>query len=130
MANTLNVQILIDNPVRSVIKATIIGDGVVGDETFTIYDASTYVSATTNPKLYKIMVFNTGDVGGILKWDATTDVIVFTLPDPDHTMNFDFTDFGGIVNNAGSGKTGDVLLTTTGLDTVGDSITLILDIKK
>ena len=130
MANTQTTQVLIDNAIRSIIKSTITADGIVGDETFTIYDASAYTPATTNPKLDKIMVFNTGDVGGILKWNATADVTIFTLPDPDHTMNFDFTDFGGIVNNAGAGKTGDILLTTVGLDTAGDSITLILDIKK
>ena len=42
--------------------------------------------------------------------DATADVRLWTLSGPGET--YCFQKFGGIVNNAGAGKTGDILVTT------------------
>lgn len=64
-----------------------------------------------------------------LLWDATTDVVALSLPYSagGASVYMNFRDIGGLKNVAGSGITGDVLLTTTGL-AAGDTITIILTI--
>ena len=47
-----------------------------------------------------------------LLWDATTDVEAIHLKDTQG--EFDFSSFGGLKNNSGSGKTGDIMFTTVG----------------
>jgi hypothetical protein len=47
----------------------------------------------------------------------------------DQFFTFDFTRFSGLTNNAGTGKTGDVLFTTVGA-TAGDKYTVILELVK
>jgi hypothetical protein len=61
-------------------------------------------------------------------WDATADVLAFTLP-TDTSGYLDFSSFGGLRNNAGAGKTGDILFTTVGHST-GDTYLIILDLRK
>jgi len=41
----------------------------------------------------------------------------------------DFQDFGGLSNNAGSGKTGDILFTTKGHSS-GDTYSIVLEMIK
>ena len=43
-------------------------------------------------------------------FDATTDVLAMTLPQ-NHSNQLDFSSYGGLPNNAGSGVTGDVAFT-------------------
>jgi len=61
-------------------------------------------------------------------WDATTNTICWDL-NADYTTDEDFSEFGGIRNTAGSGKTGDILLTTTGHSS-GDSYVIVLTLFK
>lgn len=91
------------------------------------------VSTFTNPMNGKVgtgvsiqrIWFSTVGMSVNLLWDASTDVLAFGLP-ADITDTLDFREVGGLINNAGSGKTGDVLLTTTG-HTAGDTYTIILE---
>jgi hypothetical protein len=58
-----------------------------------------------------------------LEWDATVDVTALSLHGHSETMCFE--SFGGLVNNAGAGVTGDVIVTK------GDASTsLIVHFKK
>ncbi len=61
-------------------------------------------------------------------WDATTNITAVVLP-AGQEGNMDFSDAGGITNNAGSGKTGDILFTTTNPDS-GDTYDITLYMKK
>lgn len=61
-----------------------------------------------------------------LIWDATTDVTALILQG---YGSHDFKSFGGIVNNAGAGKTGDMLFTTNGA-TAGDTYSIVLEMTK
>jgi hypothetical protein len=63
---------------------------------------------------------------GLLEFDATTDTHALALP-AYSAGAIHLRDVGGIPNTAGSGKTGDILLTTTGL-APGDAITLVLEV--
>jgi hypothetical protein len=67
-------------------------------------------------------------MGVDILWDATTDVICETVP-ADQMYCMSYADFGGISNNAGDGKTGDVLFTTVGAS-AGDRYTIILECIK
>lgn len=62
-----------------------------------------------------------------LEFDATTDVLALDIP-PGQPVEIDFKEFGGLKNTAGSGITGDITLTTTGLE-AGDALTIILEVK-
>ena len=61
-------------------------------------------------------------------WDATTDVLILTLGEADF-VSFDFSRFGGLTNNAGAGKTGDILFTTVGAAS-GDRYTVVMEVYK
>lgn len=61
-------------------------------------------------------------------WDATTDVLAWIVPqNSQYTWNF--SDFNGIPNNAGTGKTGDVLFSTVDASN-GDMYSIILEMTK
>lgn len=96
-----------------------------------IYDSSAY--AGTDPLKNRIMrVWYANDAATTarirLLWDASTDVLALCIP-PQRDGCLDFKSIGGLSNTAGSGITGDILLTTTGLAT-GDSITLVLEVHR
>ena len=131
MANTITKQTILDGTKWLIVKIHIEGDGT-GDETATVLiDASTYTPAFTNEALCGLHANLTGFTCDIL-WDATADVAITNIPDYEvHWGEGELGIFshGGIPNNAGAGKTGDILITTSGLG-VGDHGTIILKIKK
>ena len=61
-------------------------------------------------------------------FDATSNVIAIELGE-NQSGYHDYSSFGGITNNAGSGKTGDILFTTVGHSSA-DSYTIILQVRK
>ena len=61
-------------------------------------------------------------------FDATTDVLAWQL-NADWSDEIDFTDFTGIPNNAGSGKTGDVQFTTVGHSSA-DVYNIVMQVSK
>lgn len=125
MAGTITVQTIIDGSRNAVIKATIGGDADISNGV--VWDASTHVGANTHDKLMKVEYGFSGFSAKLL-WDATVNVDLITLPDTHlETQCYEF--FGGLVNNASTGKTGDILITTSGL-TSGDKGHIILYIKK
>ena len=63
-----------------------------------------------------------------IEFDASTNVLIAHLPE-NYSDVLDFSDFSGIPNNAGSGKTGDIDFTTTGHSS-GDSYMIILELIK
>lgn len=71
------------------------------------------VSALAPPceelRILKIIEDNPSAAAATLDWDATADVNAWTSNGHAETHCFEF--FGGLVNNAGAGVTGDVLYT-------------------
>ena len=67
-------------------------------------------------------------MGVDILWDATTDVLAWHLP-TDTSETFDFTEIGGLQNNAGSGITGDIMFTTIG-HTAADRYSILLEMIK
>lgn len=75
--------------------------------------------------------YTTNSTAGICKlsWDATTDVDAIGLPGGQSGPDYqDFRPVGGLPNQGGTGRTGDILLTTVGL-VAGDVLTLVLTVR-
>jgi len=113
---------------------TILSDGT--EETGTvIYDSSAIaallgVSDPLNCTIRDIRYVASGNSTiAHLLFDATTDVVAHSLPysGGGAVLKVDYKDVGGLHNSAGTGKTGDILLTTTGLN-AGDTLTLVLTV--
>lgn len=127
MVNTVTTQKVIDGERNVVTKTTILGDGS-GEETVTqLLDVSTFSGAPGTVKIIRIQAYLTGFSVSLL-WDATTDVTIIELP-ADDDINQDFKVFGGLINNSGTGKTGDIMFTTVGLG-AADTGTIVIEMQK
>jgi hypothetical protein len=83
--------------------------------------------ACTGAVLAKLTYVGVG-VGVKLEWDANANVLIFDLP-VNWTEDYDFSDYSGIPNNAGAGKTGDIVATTVS-PSAGDTYTFIFTVNK
>lgn len=126
MADAVSTQILVDGRRDVVIKLTNVSDGT-GESAVVKVDVSALSGAPSGVKIMKVHASTIG-MGFRLLWDATTDTEILSFP-ADFAEDFDFTGFGGIQNNAGTGVTGDIMLTTVG-HTAGDSYSVILELRK
>lgn len=63
-----------------------------------------------------------------IEFDASTNVLIAHLPE-NYSDVLDFSDFSGIPNNAGSGKTGDIVFTTVG-HASGDAYSIVMTVIK
>lgn len=138
MANVITNTTIFTGNKEVVQYITLLSDG--SEETGTvIYDSSAVATTlgltdTLNCRIRSIYAtvsaaHPTATGGGArvkLLFDATTDVLALDIP-PNTLVKNDFLKVGGLRNTAGSGKTGDILLTTTGLES-GDAITIILSV--
>lgn len=125
MADAVTSQTLVDGERNVVMKFTNVSDGT-GEAAVLKVDVSTLAGAPTSVKITKVEY----DIQGMsvnLLWDATSDVSALILGSGQGCM--DFRDVGGLSNNAGTGVTGDLLLTTVG-HTLGDTYSIVLRMKK
>jgi len=126
MADAVTSQTLADGARNAVMKFTNISDGT-GESAVTKVDVSALSGAPASVRINKMTVATFG-MGVDILWDATADVLAFHVP-ADTVEEYDFSAFGGITNNAGSGKTGDIQFTTVGA-TAGDRYSIILEMVK
>lgn len=131
MADTLTSQVIQDGGRTAVLKFTNVSDGS-GQAAAVLVDVSTLSAdpvtrqACTGVTLQTITFSNIG-MGVELLWDATTNVPLLNLPQ-DWEDTIDFSAYG-IPNDAGAGKTGDIVVTTVGA-TAADTYLLILTLTK
>jgi hypothetical protein len=132
MADTVTSQTIEDGPRTAIFAFTNVSDGT-GESAVTKIDVSALSNnpitnaACTNVNIERIW-YSTIGMGVEILFDATTDVLAWELP-ADYSDSLDFSDFVGIPNNAGTGKTGDIKFTTVG-HTLGDSYTVVMQVKK
>jgi len=131
MADTVASQIISDGPKYAVIKFTNISDGT-GESGVTKVDVSALEpsadgDACTGVVIEKIWWQCIGMKVQIL-WDATSDLFCIELGE-NQSGDHDYSVFGGLTNNAGAGKTGDINFTTVG-HTSGDTYTVIMYLRK
>jgi hypothetical protein len=126
MADAVTTQILVDGAKNAVIKFTNVSDGT-GEAAVIKVDVSALTGAPAGVKINRIKASTFG-MGVNVLWDATADVLAWHIP-ADQDVDQDFTWFGGIINNAGAGITGDINFTTTGA-AIGDIYSIILELQK
>ena len=131
MADAVTSQTLIDGGKQAVMKFTNVSDGS-GEAAVTKVDVSALEDsvdgdACTGVVIERIWWQCIGMKVKIL-WDATTDAFCIELGE-NQSGDHDYSVFGGLTNNAGSGKTGDVQFTTVG-HTSADTYTIILYMRK
>lgn len=130
MADTVATQVLYDGAKQAVMKFTNASDGT-GETSIKKVDVTTLSSylgkACSAVQIDRIYGLTHGMEVRLL-WEASSNVTILTFPqNAAQTMSFD--DFGGLDNNAGAGKTGNILFTT--LDaSAGDAYTIILVMRK
>jgi len=131
MADAVTSQTLIDGQNKAVIKFTNVSDGS-GESAVKKVDVSALSStadgvACSGVVIERIWWQCIGMKVQIL-WDASTDAFCIELGE-NQSGSHDYSIFGGLTNNAGSGKTGDLMFTTVG-HTSADTYTIILYMRK
>ena len=131
MADAVTSQTLIDGVKTAVLKFTNISDGsgesAVAKVDVSALSANDVGKSCTGASIEKIWWQCNGMKVQSL-FDASSNVIAIELGE-NQSGYHDYTSFGGIINNAGSGKTGDILFTTVGHSSA-DSYTIILQVRK
>lgn len=92
-----------------------------------IYDNSAFVNDVSKGNLMGYMVSGSDSLVRLF-WDQTTDSPIVSL-NPINSPKAKLGSFGGIPNPSGTGATGDIVVTTTGLG-AGKAITIILWINQ
>ena len=129
MADTVTSTTILDGDKDFIVQLTNVSDST-GESAVTKVDVSGLTArksdgaVCTGVKLAKVFYSILGFTKIGLLWDATTDTLCMEL-NPSADGILDFSDFGGLQNTSGSGKTGDINLTTTGASS-GDSYMIIL----
>ncbi len=131
MADTVSSQTLYDGSKTAVLKFTNISDGT-GESAVKKVDVSALNSDSdgnpcTGVAIERLWWQCIGMKVQIL-WDASSNLLCIELGE-NQSGDHDYTIFGGLTNNAGSGKTGDIDFTTVG-HTSGDTYTVIMYLRK
>jgi hypothetical protein len=131
MADAVATQTLFDGERMAIMKFTNISDGT-GETKVVKVDVSTLTSsafgkACDGVTITKIHALTHG-MEVDMYWDATTDVLIAVIPQ-NNMYSFDLTQFGGLWNNAGTGKNGDIQFSTHDAS-AGDRYTIILEMVK
>ena len=112
MAIATTVQTLHEGPRNLVMQWTGVSDGAGSENLVNKVDVSTLTPTCDAVSVRKIT--GTVDFGIVeLYWDALTPVKFAELSG---TIDLDYDRIGGLRNNAGGGKTGDLLLSTVGFE--------------
>ena len=135
MVDAVTSQTLFDDGGHVVLHLTNVSDGT-GESAVKKVDASTFLGgATTTRYALERIKWSTVGMGFNLLWDADTDVLFWTCGNATSEGDTDYTKGGtgpagpGITNNAGTGITGDIMLTTVG-HTAADSYVVTLWLRK
>ena len=131
MPDAVTSQTLVDNQTTAVMLFTNVSDGtgesLVAKVTAANLAANALGQACTGVSVQKIHTACHG-MEFRLFWGATANVFFFGSAQ-NSQATFDLSNFGVLRNNAGAGKTGNILLSTADA-TAGDTYTLILEMTK
>lgn len=130
MADAVNSQTLFDGYAEAIMKFNNVSDGT-GETAVLKVDVSALGANNvgkpcTGVTIKRIHAAINGMSVNVL-WDATTDVSAIVLAPGMYTL--DLSGNAHLWNNAGDGKTGDVLFTTIGAG-AGDTYSIVLEMIK
>ena len=132
MADAVTSTTISDGTHKAVIQITNLSDGT-GEDAVNKVDVSGLAAredgtACSSVLIEKVSHSIIGFTQVQLLFDATANTIALGLAQ-DSNGHMDFSDFGGLKNTAGSGKTGDILLPTIGASS-NDSYVIVLELIK
>ena len=131
MADAVTSQTIIDGPNKAVMKFTNISDGT-GESAVNKVDVSALSTSSDGDTCTSVIIekiwWQCNGMKVKLLFDATSDAFCIELGE-NQSGHHDYTSFGGLTNNAGSGVTGDILFTTVGHSSA-DSYTVVLYMRK
>jgi hypothetical protein len=131
MADAVTSQTIIDGERNCVMKFTNVSDGT-GESAVAKVDVSALASNSAGTACSEVRVMRVSHaIVGMsvqLFLNATSNVLLMELAESSNG-HMDFKDFGGLPNNAGSGKNGDILLTTKGHSS-GDTYSIVIEMVK
>ena len=131
MADAVTSQTLFDGDKHVVMKFTNISDGTgesaVKKGDVSALESDIYGNTCSSVAIEKIWWQCIG-MKVRMFFDATSDAFIIELGE-NQSGYHDYSEFGGISNNAGSGKTGDIDFTTVGHSSA-DTYTIILKMRK
>ena len=127
MANSLTTQIIVNGARNAVVRVV----GIIDTSDIaatTIVDPASYVPVPTEFRVDRVQYQVEDGISVRLDWDASTDVYLGTFVD---AGDADYRRFGGITNNASTGKTGKIELSTEGWAASGVyAFTLVISMTK
>lgn len=128
MAASYTKQLIADGARNYIIKLSIVSD--VAAELTSQLAVNTTGDLLNDGRYGKLLKVDAALSGfsATLFWDATADVRAAEIT-ADSEVHLDFRCIGGLPNNAGAGKTGDMLFSTNGLGN-GDTGFILLHFKK
>ena len=131
MADAVTSQTIIDGERNCIMKFTNVSDGS-GESAVAKVDVSALSANSAGVSCSEVRVLRVSHaiVGMSVQMflNATSNVLLMELAESSNG-HMDFTDFGGLPNNAGSGKNGDILFTTKGHSS-GDTYSITLEMVK
>tara|TARA_R100001143_G_C3350345_1_gene129148 strand:- start:1270 stop:1674 length:405 start_codon:yes stop_codon:yes gene_type:complete len=132
MADAVSATKLQDGDKKAVFYLTNLSDGT-GESAVQKIDMSDLSNNAQGEAVSSISIskitFSTVGMSATLLYDATANVVAIGLP-ADYTDTIDLSgQVAGLPNYAGSGVTGDILLTTAGHSS-GDSYSIVIEVVK
>jgi hypothetical protein len=131
MADAVTSQTIQDGERNCIMKFTNVSDGT-GESAVAKVDVSALAANAAGVSCSEVRVMRVSHaIVGMsvqLFLNASSNVLLIELAESSNG-HMDFKDFGGIPNNAGSGKNGDILFTTKGHSS-GDTYSIILEMVK
>jgi len=131
MADAVTSQTIQDGERNCIMKFTNVSDGS-GESAVAKVDVSALESNPSGIACSEVRIVRVSHaiVGMSVQmfFNATSNVLLMELAESSNG-HMNFGDFGGIPNNAGSGKNGDVLFTTIGHSS-GDTYSIVLEMLK
>jgi len=131
MADAVTSQTLIDGERLAIMKFTNISDGT-GETAVTKVNVANLASSGSGKACTGVIVNKITSVCHGLEvrmyWDASTDVPFF-LSTINTNYENDFSSIGGITNNSGTGKNGNIVFSTADASS-GDTYTVVLEMVK
>ena len=131
MADAVTSQTIQDGERNCIMKFTNVSDGS-GESAVAKVDVSALQSNPSGIACSEVRIVRVSHaIVGMsvqLFFNATANVLLMELAESSNG-HMNFGDFGGIPNNAGSGKNGDILFTTKGHSS-GDTYSIVLEMLK
>jgi hypothetical protein len=131
MADAVTSQTLLDGERLAIMKFTNISDGT-GETAVTKVNVANLAKSASGLACTAVTVTKITSVCHGLEvrmyWDASTDVPFF-LSTINTNYENDFSNIGGITNNSGTGKNGNIVFSTSDASS-GDTYTVVLEMVK